>query len=487
MSKKSSQAKSASARNRRPFLVLIALVVAGIALFSLTEFESYASVYDAEYVGAEACGDCHTKSYADWQHSPHAKMTQEVSEQAVVGDFDAGAFFAPNDPIAAAKMYQRDGDFIMAIRNIGSDTEYTEFPIAYTIGFQYRQTYVTQEDEGVLRRLPIQWSVERQEFFPYWNFQEQSEPSVHDLWAQMDVNNSAWNLFCARCHTTHLEINDKDEGHTRADVAWVDEGIACESCHGPGSLHANYFEHNYVNRLAAFLNSNVRGEPVAFVANAPKLPAGQDLSVCARCHGADIFMSATDAYRQYEPGYSKEGRINDLSPYFYEAPLTPGRTTPTVEVWDDGRPKGIGMVFRSFAEAACYLETEELRCYDCHDPHNNKAGATAGILSPSEASNAYCGECHQDLVSTQAISQHSKHPAGEVGSFCMDCHMPKTIVNFVAGTDRRTRTHDMSSIPDPASTVLFGAEGSPNGCADCHADQSAEWALEWTEEWWGRP
>lgn len=56
-----------------------------------------------------------------------------------------------------------------------------------------------------------------------------------------------------------------------------------------------------------------------------------------------------------------------------------------MEVWDDGRPKGIGMVFRSFAEAACYLETEELRCYDCHDPHNNKAGATAGILSPSGA------------------------------------------------------------------------------------------------------
>ena len=125
-------------RNRGPFLVLVALIVAGFALFSLTEFESYASVYDAEYVGAETCGDCHTKSYADWEHSPHAKMTQEASDQAVVGDFDEGAFYAPNDPIAAAKMYQRDGDYIMALRNIGADSEYTGFPIAYTIGFQYR-------------------------------------------------------------------------------------------------------------------------------------------------------------------------------------------------------------------------------------------------------------------------------------------------------------------------------------------------------------
>ena len=55
---------------------------------------------------------------------------------------------------------------------------------------------------GVLRRLPLQWSTSRNEFFPYWNYQEKSEPSVADLWAQMTVLNSAWNLFCARCHTT---------------------------------------------------------------------------------------------------------------------------------------------------------------------------------------------------------------------------------------------------------------------------------------------
>ena len=468
----------------RPYLLIVFLVGFGLLLFSLTEYESYASLYDAEYVGAETCGECHKVAYADWEVSPHAKMARLASAESVVGDFHNGEFFAPGDDIPTAKMFERDNQFFMAIRASNDSTEYIEYPIKYTIGFQYRQTYLTEEAGGVLRRLPVQWSVERQEFYPYWNYQEESIPSADDLHAQMQVPNSAWNLFCGRCHTTHLEINDKDAAHTRADTQWVDDGVACESCHGPGSQHVNYFEHNYVNRVAAFLNSNLRGEPSAYIANAPKLPAGQDMSVCARCHGADIMMSQQDIYRTYEPGYSREGKTNDISHLFQAAPVTPGRETFTVEVHDNGNHKGIGMLFRSFVDSACYSISQEPRCYDCHDPHNNKGVTEAGILHPSDASNGYCLECHQDL--SNQIEAHSNHEAGTEGSFCMDCHMPKEIVNKVSMTDRHTRTHNMSSIPDITGTLLFGYENAPNACNECHADQSAEWAQEWYEAWWGQ-
>ena len=32
-----------------------------------TEYESYASLYDASYTGRETCGDCHTIIYDRWQ------------------------------------------------------------------------------------------------------------------------------------------------------------------------------------------------------------------------------------------------------------------------------------------------------------------------------------------------------------------------------------------------------------------------------------
>lgn len=461
-----------------------------ITLFSFTTYESYSSLYDAEYVGSESCKDCHSIIYSEWKSSPHAKMTRKPSSESVVGNFKNGEWFLPDyarkKPIdfvePAAKMFERNGEYFMALRH-PLNNQFIPFKIEFVIGYQYRQTYITREAGGILRRLPLQWSVPRQDFFPYWNYQETSEPSVQDLWAQMQTLNSAWNLFCARCHTTSLTVEGKNPQHTQAKTHWVDEGIACEACHGPGSQHNNYFEGNYVNRVAAFVNSKLRGQPVAYIANAPKLTKGQDLSVCGRCHGADIFTTSTDIYRIYEPGYSREGKTNDLSKHFREAPLQAGRTQATIECWEDSRPKGIGMLFRSFVESDCY-QKGEVRCYDCHQAHNNKVPTKKKILQPSEASNNYCLNCHTNLKNK--IEEHSFHKEGTSGSFCYDCHMPNHILSMVSGVDKMLPTHTMSSIPNPKLSQKLGLEGSPNACNDCHYKESTSWAIEWSEKWWGK-
>jgi len=361
-------------------------------------------------------------------------------------------------------MYAEAGNYYMDLRIPGADT-FQAFQIDYVVGFQYRQVYLTHEAGGVLRRLPLQWSVNRQEFFPYWNLQEGSTPTVRDLWSQMTSLNSAWNLFCARCHTTHLTIREKNSSHTQAKVEWMDNGIACEACHGPGSLHADYFDSNYVNRIAGWLNGKLRGQPVAYIANARNLDKGRAMSVCARCHGADIYLSGTDVYRTFEPGYSREGKTNDLSAYFQHVPLVPNRIVPTLETYADGEPKGIGMLFRSLIESECYQEAE-VRCYDCHNPHDNKLPAVPEILSPSDASNDYCLGCHEAL--RKHTGDHTRHEPATPGSYCYDCHMPKIITKLATGVWETTRTHPMSLIPEPPGTNQAVSGISPSACLGCH-------------------
>jgi hypothetical protein len=281
----------------------------------------------------------------------------------------------------------------------------------------------------------------------------------------MTTMNSAWNLFCARCHTTNLAIVAKDASHTSAEVEWTDTGIACEACHGPGSLHKEYFSSNYVNRIAGWVNSKLRGQPVAYIANARKLDKGSAMSVCARCHGADIFLSGTDIYRTFEPGYSREGHTNDLSEYFQMAPLVPNRNVPTVETYADGEPKGIGTLFRSLIESSCYQKAE-VRCYDCHNPHDNKQAAVPGILAPSSASNTYCLNCHEGLKNQ--IAEHTKHQPATPGSYCYDCHMPKIITKLATGVWETTRTHRMSLIPEPPEAFQPDSGNAPNACLACH-------------------
>jgi hypothetical protein len=468
-------------------LLALTLIVGGFLLWSIF-LDPYSDQFDAEYVGNQVCAECHTQIYPEWQRSPHAKMTRDPTPESVVGNFDGGKWMLPEnarrsfgDDQPAAKMYQQDGKYFMALRHPASN-EYIPFEIAYVVGYQYRQVYVTREKGGVLRRLPLQWSIPRQEYFSYWNLQENSIPTLDDLWQQMGSQNSAWNLFCARCHTTHLTIKEKNPAHTVAVTEWVDKGISCEACHGPGSLHADYFDSNYVNRLSAFLNSKIQGEEVAYIANAKKLEKGPAMSVCARCHGSDILLGSTDIYRIYEPGRSREGRTNDLSAYFQQTPLTPGRTFPTVEVYHDGEPKGIGTLFRSLIESECYQQAE-VRCFDCHNPHDNKQAAVPGILFPSEASNQYCLGCHQDI--SEDVSAHTHHPQGEQGSFCYNCHMPRTLTKIATGMLETTRTHKISSIPNPENSLKFGMEGSPNACNLCHEDESIQWSVDHLQQWFG--
>ena len=455
---------------KKTVLIVLMVGIAAVASF-IALLDRYSPRYDAEYIGAAECGDCHTQIYPEWQQSPHANMARDPGPASVVGDFDNATWVLPEadwrlptDAEPAARMYSDGGKYYMALRRPGAQT-FQPFQIDYVVGYQYRQVYLTREAGGVLRRLPLQWSVTRQEFFPYWNLQEGSAASVQDLWAQMTSMNSAWNLFCARCHTTNLAIVAKDASHTSAEVEWTDKGIACEACHGPGSLHKEYFSSSYVNRIAGWVNSKLRGQPVAYIANARKLDKGSAMSVCARCHGADIFLSGTDIYRTFEPGYSREGHTNDLSEYFQMAPLVPNRNVPTVETYADGEPKGIGTLFRSLIESSCYQKAE-VRCYDCHNPHDNKQAAVPGILAPSSASNAYCLDCHAGLKNQ--IAEHTKHQPATPGSYCYDCHMPKIITKLATGVWETTRTHRMSLIPEPPEDFQPDSGNAPNACLACH-------------------
>ena len=465
-------------------LSLVALLIACFTVWFL--HDDYQRVYQAEYVSSDVCGGCHLINHQQWKQSPHHLITQSPSNHAVVGNFENHTWFLPEkdrevalDDLPAVKTYQSDGQYYMAIR-YPDNNKYYQFKIDRVVGYQYRQTYLTKEEGGVLRRLPLQWSVARGEFFAYWNEQEKSRHSVKDLWAQMLPQNSAWNLYCARCHTTNLDIIAKDQTHTMANIEWTEPGVGCETCHGPGSEHVKYMANNPTNRLMSFFNSRLNKQSAPYIMNAEKLEKGVALSVCARCHGSDILRKRMDIYRTYEPGFDKHGRYNDLSQYFDEAKLVPGSNAPTVEVWIDGRPKGLGTLFRSFADSRHYDKTD-MRCYSCHDAHDNKLAAAQGLKKTSLTSNQFCLNCHSEVE--QNLAAHTNHENGKAGSFCYDCHMPQTILNAVSGDTHFVRSHNIGTIPNPYLSMRYGVDKSPNACNICHQDKSPKWALDRLTEW----
>ncbi len=136
-----------------------------------------------------------------------------------------------------------------------------------------------------------------------------------------------------------------------------------------------------------------------------------------------------------------------------------------METYSDGEPKGIGMLFRSLIESKCYRQAE-VRCFDCHNPHDNKLPARPGMLFPSSSSNDYCMGCHQDL--RERVDNHTGHEPGTAGSYCYDCHMPKIISKPATGIWETTRTHRMSFVPESPEDFNDEPGSTPNACLQCH-------------------
>jgi len=114
-------------QQKRILSAILLPAIATVLFFLWSIFlDPHTSGYDAEYVGSKTCGECHTQIYPEWQRSPHANMTRDPSPISVVGNFDGGNWMLPpearrpfGDEQPAAKMYNRDGKYYMALRHPG--------------------------------------------------------------------------------------------------------------------------------------------------------------------------------------------------------------------------------------------------------------------------------------------------------------------------------------------------------------------------------
>jgi Cytochrome c552 len=415
----------------------------------------YSNIYARDYVGPDACGDCHDRNHARWQHSLHAAMNRLADRPgAVIGDF-GGATLRYG---GGAATFTRDarGDAMVLAR--GGRTR--RFHVTRTIGSRYLQEYVGVEEGAPGAdeiRLPFGWWRRPgrwlpRPFFDSWYPAEYradggiaTDPFVPDT--------QPWATRCAWCHNTYpfelraLRSTERGVGEgleqyvdlaierrpPAARAAVVDDnrlptdelitvGISCESCHLGGRAHA------------------VDEQPIPFVPTSSDLrrrPGAPDLTggrhnprvvdhICAQCH-------STPAPR-YPNGAAGRNSSEALD-------LLAGACVP------------------------------QIACTDCHDPH--VAGAGEGAPDPPRAA-AACIRCHAELASPAAARAHARHGPGVT---CLDCHMPKIVV----GVSAMVRSHRISS---PADPVMLAA-AAPNACNLCHLDRSIAWTVRALARGWG--
>ncbi len=446
-------------------LLICGLALAGLSLLLISGILAAQGGDEAIYVGGGECRSCHrglSRDYADTLHARALRDTR-TDKAAILADFAAG------EDVRTVLLPGED-----------SPRPFTADDVAYAVGGgRYMQRYLVDGGDGRYYVLPAQWNVAESAWEPF---------TPAENWPAPEYD---WGANCAYCHTTALDT---------ATYTWLEDGVQCEACHGPGSVHVALADAAGVRPRADDLTA-IRGA----IVNSP------DPQICGQCHAAGKAPDGHPYPVGYRPGQSLEtfttisapgdgsdhwwpsGHAADVAmqynEWFHSAHARALETARSSDYADDtclschsGDYRYIDRVRGWFAEGslegnppeALTLQTATMGvvCATCHNPH---AEGAPDFFLVDEAE-VLCAGCHSNTG--DSVTHHpqidlfqglplvaevspipSAHFTAENGPDCLSCHMARLPVK-----GGKLATHSLQPVLPGAPEALEAAAG----CTTCH-------------------
>lgn len=387
------------ARVRTPGgLRLSAIVLAVVPLLILWEARGTPGAQQIELrqVGNEACRPCHAAIYDSYAATAMAR-TSGAAEPHVI----EGAFY--HDRSDVSYRVERQGDAArLSYERPGRNPLRGAHTLEYFIGSNTRGRTFLFEIEGFLYQSPINYFAAKRS----WGMRP-----GHAQAPEMPLNQPV-DSSCLFCHASRVQRPVESTINRFAGAPFLQAGVSCERCHGPGSEHVNG-----------------RGPMV----NPAKLAEGPRDSVCIQCHLEGEARIAVADRTQYE--FSPGEEFADHVAIFVREGAVGDRLGAVSQV-------------EALASSACRRGSgAAMSCLTCHDPH-----VQPGAARRADYYRARCIGCHREIAATHQPSQPD----------CTSCHMPRVASADIAHTmvtDHRivrTAQTQRASGPDARRLVEFG-------------------------------
>ncbi len=414
-----------------------------------------------DFVGAEACRDCHTAQYAAWRGSTHGRAGGPPSPETVIAPFD-GTPIRFADAVVTPSRTPR-GEYRFTVRQDHRDS--VVYRVDGVIGRGHMvgggtQGFVSRFADGTIRFLPFDYI--RGEDLWFCNTNSRTDdgwvPITNGMaladcgdWPPSRILGTEPRFSnCQDCHGSQIVVA-YDASARQYDTKLTSYGVNCESCHGPGRQHVDL-------ALAGALGTS---EEIAIRALGT-VSTDASLEVCFQCHALKEVL---------EPGYLPG---EDLAAY-YSLGLTLVGERP---LFPDGRVRTFAYQ-ENHLFSDCYL-SGSMTCVDCHDPHSQGYRDIYGQALSGRFADEQCLDCHASKA--RDVAAHTYHPVGSPGSQCVACHMPYLQHPEVGDHLQFARSDHTIPVPRPALEASLGLESA---CVMCHQDSSPAALQEQTDTWWG--
>lgn len=369
--------------NRRRFVtrVVPAAVLLGLVL----------PLSAAEWVGSKACGNCHGEIYRKYAATAMA-LTSGPAAFATV----------PEQSFSANSGYRYS--IVHRDRRLVLEFGKERRELAYFVGSGASARSYLMAVDGFLYEAPATYYSRLGAWAPSPGYDRYSYPFLTRAIAP----------GCLQCHATRVQPIAGTQNGFRSPP-FLEGGVGCERCHGPGTAHAA---------------SGKRED----IVNPSALPAEQRDSVCAQCHLSGEIR--VDRVGKSMTAFTAGDKLSSYTTTFVRTTSSRGmKVTSHVE---------------DLAQSACSRASgDRLWCGSCHDPHFVPPPAEKAAWFRSK-----CQNCHAPKVCQR-------------GDNCISCHMPGTPVtdaDHVVYTDhsipRRALPRNRKAAADAPLSAFGGANAS---------------------------
>ncbi len=417
------------------------------------------AVSPADFVGAEACADCHAAEYRAWAGSTHGEAGGVPGPEVVIAPFD-GRPVRFSDAEVVPRI--RAGSYEFVVRQDGFPE--AVYRVDGVIGRAHMlgggtQGFLEARPDGTQRFLPWDWSGTDAAWF--CNTGSRAERGWEPITSQMRLADCGdWPPLrpigtvdrfanCQECHGSQI-LTELRPG-AGYETTYTTLQVNCESCHGPGRTH--------VERATA---GDFGDDGDVSIRSLAYLDEDESLAVCFQCH------ALKDVLREgYLPGEPLEAYYALKYPVLGDRPYTA-----------DGRVRTFAYQATHLA-SACYLQGP-MDCVSCHEPHAQGYWDVDRTPLADPFDDGQCTSCHRSKALD--VEAHTFHAAGTEGSRCVSCHMPYLQHPEVGDGVAFARSDHTIAVPRPSLDADLGIEGA---CAQCHTDATPAELQRQATAWWG--
>jgi len=268
--------------------------------------------------------------------------------------------------------------------------------LKYYVGSNTRGRTFLFDIDGFLYQSPINYYAAKK----LWDM----SPGYAHL-RSMELNHPV-DSTCLFCHASRLQRPTKSTVNGFDGPPFLQDGVGCERCHGPGGDHANG-----------------RGSMI----NPVKLPEDRRDSICMQCHleGEARIAKVGRAVEDFTPGEA----LSDYLAIFVREDDAQQRRAAVSHV-------------ESLALSRCKRESgAAMSCMSCHDPHVQPAETAKAVYY-----RAKCLRCHAEIAAAHNPRDQD----------CTACHMPRlesADISHTVVTDHRIVRAKRDDDPPRSRTV----------------------------------